>query len=549
MTVRRVSNLRHVLGARATWATLLAWGTVAAGGCSSTARFASVPPITVAGDTLPSPVPRATSFGMAAYQYDLVVRRPAVRALDVSAAPPAQDVNSMDELPASSWYTPRLGYRPVSPTELVRGPEDAGPPQLPITVVQAKVGGGNPGFIVADARGHRYLTKFDPPEFPGVETTTAIIVNRLFWGFGYNVPEDYLLVFERDDLHIDPQGEVTAAGVDSILARVAQPTDGQYRATVSLFIGGIILGAVPDKGRRKDDLNDLIAHENRRVLRAMRVFGAFVNHTDLRIDNSLDTYVGEPGRGYVRHYMLDFGEALGGHASEHGWMWDGFRRYFDFGEAFTRMLTLGLVVEDWENLTYTQWPSVGAFEAELFDPATWKTVSAYEPMLFSQPDDDYWAVKVVGAVTREHLEALVRAAQYPEREAAEYVVETLMERRRKVLEYFLQEVSPIDPVAYEAGELQLRDMYRVLVGPASAPTAYDIRFYDDDGNEVAARRTVEAAGDAFSVPIPERALERGDGYMYVAVRARWGDRAAPRPAQFHLRRTADGTVKLMGVVH
>ncbi len=92
-------------------------------------------------------------------------------------------------------------------------------------------------------------------------------------------------------------------------------------------------------------------------------------------------------------------------------------------------------------------------------------------------------------------------------------------------------------------------MYSVLVGPAGAPTAYDIRFYDDDGNEVAARRTVEAAGDAFSVPIPERALERGDGYMYVAVRARWGDRAAPRPAQFHLRRTADGTVKLVGVVH
>ena len=56
---------------------------------------------------------------------------------------------------------------------------------------------------------------------------------------------------------------------------------------------------------------------------------------------------------------------------------------------------------------------MGAFEAELFDPATWKTASPYEPVLNSQPDDDR-AAKVVGAVTREHIEALVEAAQYPE---------------------------------------------------------------------------------------------------------------------------------------
>ncbi len=458
-------------------------------------------------------------------------------------------MNSIDELPTSSWYTPRLGYRPVSPAELLRGPEDVGPPQLPITVVEAKVGGGNPGFIVADARGQRYLTKFDPPEFPGVETTTALVVNRLFWGFGYNVPEDYLLVFGRDDLHIDPQGEVTAAGVDSILARVAPPTDGQYRATASLFIEGIILGAVPDKGRRKDDLNDLVAHENRRILRAMRVFGAFVNHTDLRIDNSLDAYVGEPGRGYVRHYMLDFGEALGGHAAEHGWMWDGFRRYFDFGEAFTRMLTLGLVVEDWENLTYTPWPSVGAFEAEVFDPANWKTVSAYEPMLFSQPDDDYWAAKVVGAVTREHLEALVRAAQYPEPEAGEYVVETLMERRRKILEYFLRQVSPVDPVSYRGGALQLRDMYRVLAPAADPTSSYDVRFYNDRGHEVADRLELDVLGETFVVSVPTDMFDRGEGYVRIDVRSHWQEHEAPRPAQFHLRRTADGSVRIVGIVH
>lgn len=549
MAPRNMADLSRLPRARAPWTALLAAATLAAGGCSAPARFAAVAPVTVAGDTLPSPVPHGTSFGMAAYQYDLVVRRPAVRALSFSAAAPAHDVNSMDELPASSWYTPRLGYRPISPAELVRGPERVGPPQLPITVVQAKVGGGNPGFIVADARGARYLTKFDPPEFPGVETTTAQVVNRLFWGFGYNVPEDYLLVFSRDDLHVDPEGEVTAARVDSILASVAPPTDGQYRATASLFIDGVILGPVPDRGRRKDDRNDLIAHENRRILRAMRVFGAFVNHTDMRIDNSLDAYVGEPGRGYVRHYLLDFGEALGGHGAEHGWLWDGFRRYFDFGEAFTRLLTLGLVVEDWEHLTFTRWPSVGALEAEVFDPGSWKTVSPYEPMRLSQPDDDYWAAKIVGAVTREHLEAVVRAARYPGPGAAEYVVETLLKRRAKILEYFLCRVSPVEAVSYREGTLELRDMYRVLLPAGDLPVSYDVRFLDDSGHEVAPRRSVAARDDAIAVAIPSETLQRGDGYLRVEVRTHWRDRIAPRPAQFHIRRRPDRTAALVGVIH
>ena len=32
----------------------------------------------------------------------------------------------------------------------------------------------------------------------------------------------------------------------------------------------------------------------------------------------------------------------------------------------------------------------------------------------SQPDDYYWAAKIVGALKREQIEALVREADYPE---------------------------------------------------------------------------------------------------------------------------------------
>ena len=78
----------------------------------------------------------------------------------------------MDEVVRSAWFTPRLGVEEVSVEQMLRGPTSIGPPQLPIVVKKAK-SQGNPGFVVADARGEKYIVKFDPPEFPGIETTTA----------------------------------------------------------------------------------------------------------------------------------------------------------------------------------------------------------------------------------------------------------------------------------------------------------------------------------------------------------------------------------------
>ena len=43
----------------------------------------------------------------------------------------------------------------------------------------------------------------------------------------------------------------------------------------------------------------------------MHVFAAWLNHDDARSINSIDTYVEENGRRYIRHYMQDFGSTLG----------------------------------------------------------------------------------------------------------------------------------------------------------------------------------------------------------------------------------------------
>ena len=74
---------------------------------------------------------------------------------------------------------------------------------------------------------------------------------------------------------------------------------------------GTVVGQFMFTGRRSDDPNDVFPHERRRELRGLRVFSAWLNHDDARAINSIDTYVEEEGRRYIRHYLQDFGSNLG----------------------------------------------------------------------------------------------------------------------------------------------------------------------------------------------------------------------------------------------
>ena len=393
------------------------------------------------------------------------------------------------------------------------------------------------------------MIKFDPPEFPCIETTTALIVNRLFWGFGYNVPEDYLFYFSKDDLKIDNNAELTKEDIQDVLSLVAPPANGLYRSTASLWLSGVFLGPTPDKGVRQDDANDLIPHQERRILRALRVFGAFVNHSDLRIDNTADVYVDEPGNGYVKHYLLDFGEAFGGHGAEHDYLWDGFEHMFSFHNAFENLVTAGLKVADWENLEYLPWKSIGAFEADAFDPKEWKEVYPFEPVRSSQPADNYWAAKILGALNDEHIRTLVHAADYPEPEAEDYMIQTLIKRRNKVVNYFFNQVTPVDVKSFINNELVLKDMEGVLLNDSSWDSNYEIFFKNNNGKNVGKKKIVTAENDIFTIQIPDSLFKKANGYLQISVLKWRENKKSPAAAEFHLRSDENGSPQLVGVVH
>ncbi len=512
-------------------------------------KFALKKPITHLGDTLHVPIPEKTRFSMLKYGVDASVRLPIFNALDTKEIPPSQDVNSLDQLVTSSWYTPRLGFKQISPEGLVNGAFKIGPPQKPLTVIKAKKGGNNPGFIIKDARGYNYLIKFDPPEFPGVETTTALIVNRLFWAFGYNVPEDYLYFFRKTELSIDSSGELSEADVEDVLSKVAIPRNGYFSCTASLFISGKILGGTLDHGVNKSDLNDKIPHENLRILRAMKVFGAFTNHVGMRPDNSLDVYIGEPGKGYVKHYLLDFGEALGGHGAGRQVLWNGFEHYFSFEEMAKNLITFGFWIKPWENTDFTQWKSIGPFEAEAFDPKTWKEITQYQPMQMSLPEDDYWAAKVIGSLSYDHINALVKATQYPEEGATEYMVQTLLKRRQKILDYFLYQVTPVESKGIKDSILEIYDMGRIFKASNCADYSFVVQFFDSNNNEIAPASYPKILNSSFQVKITNSLLKKASDYLIVKVKIQGNNSNLPPAAQFHIRSDPTGIPLLVGVIH
>jgi hypothetical protein len=518
--------------------------------CStSSIRFRYSDPIWKENDTIAIPIPQTTNYKSFDELFSIILRRPVVDALDFSRIKPSQDVNSMDEVPVSSWFNHRLGYKIISPEELLRGPYKYGPPQPPLKITEGKFAGLTPGFIAIDSRGIKYLFKFDPPDFPGIETAAAFIVNRLFWGFGYNVPEDYLYYFSKEQVSVDPEGELTESDVDSILSRVAAPRNGNYRCTASRLIDGVIIGPFSAKGVRKDDPNDYIDHENRRVLRGLRVFGAFTNYTDLRIENTLDVYVGDNGKGYVKHYLLDFGGSLGALSADENKLWEGSNHLFSFKEIAKNLLLAGLSVQEWEELKYTPWSSVGVFESEKYKPSQWKETFPFLPVQLSQAADNYWAAKILGNLTPDHLRALVEAANFPEEEAYEYVLNTLLKRQEKTLEYFLTQVSPLEMVSFSDSKMYLRDMTKVFLKDKFKNNSYKLEYLDAKDNKVAESKTIRNEGNEFQIEIPKAFIDKGDGYLHIEIKTIWDENSASSPVQFHIVTKNNNPPKLVGIVH
>lgn len=395
----------------------------------------------------------------------------------------AGDINSIDEVPDSSWFTNRIGpYQigqpRVTTDAIARGPIAGAPPDPSHWVlIGEKTSGVHPGFRARDARGETWFIELDPKSNPEGATAAVTIATKLFWALGYNQVETFLTTFDPKRATIDPAAKVrrpsgkktafTRDDLDAILETAARNPDGTYRIVAGRLIPGKILGNFLFEGTRSDDPNDIVPHEQRRELRALRVFGAWTNLTDLKAGNTLDALVtrgenGEDGKNRrtsgtstITHYLQDVGSTFG--MCNDGHEWDlSYEYFYDAAKTRRRFFSLGFALSPWQTIPYAEYPSIGKFEGDRFDPRAWRPQTPTTAFLEMRDDDGFWAARRVAAFNEELIRAAVHTGQFSDPAAERYLGDMLIKRQHKIAETYLTAVNPIvDPRLDANGHLTL----------------------------------------------------------------------------------------------
>jgi hypothetical protein len=472
----------------------------------------------------------------------------------------ALNVNSVDEVPDSSWFTNRIGRKEMTLADVVRGPDGTDRVSFEGWQVSGGKGSGlQPGFRMMDREGQLYQIEVDPPSNPELATGAEIIGTAFYHAIGYHVVEVYPAELDRETLVISEQATIRDPlngrrrrmkkyDLDNVFERAARLPNGHYRVLVSRFAPGRPLGNFRYYGTRPDDPNDIVPHEHRRELRGARVFAAWLNHDDSRSINSLDMLETSGSRAWVKHYMFDFGSILGSgtvYAQRHR---PGNEYIFEAAPGWLTLATLGLYVRPWMLIDYPDVPkSIGRLEADAFDPFKWKPEypnSAFDNM---RPDDAFWGARIVSRFTDETIRGVVQKAQYSDPAATEYMTQTLIKRRDKVVAAWLNGVCPVvDPVLNANGTLTFANASEAARA-ATAPESYQLQWFrfDNTTNQRTPAGEPQTAASA-EAKAPSGLLDSGE-FVGVSITARHAQQPGwAKPSVFYFRRGASGWT-LVGV--
>ena len=427
---------------------------------------------------------------------------------------PAVNANTLGDVPDSSWFQNRHGRRRMATEELVRGPNTGNGPSTTERwiVTEGKRDGITPGFRIRDSRGDHYVIKFDPVTNPEMATAAEVISTKFFYAMGYNVPENYLVFFRRDDLRVDhtaeisvglgPKRRMTERDLDQLLARTSMTSDQRYRAVASKIIEGRPIGPFQYFGTRSDDPNDVIAHEHRRELRGLKVFSAWLNHDDSRAVNTQDSVVNEDGRRYIRHYLIDFGSTLGSGSVTAQKPRAGAEYLWEPWTVLRRIVTVGIWDSSWIRVNYPELPSIGRFESRTFEPQNWKP--EYPNVAFDNalPDDSYWAAKIVMAFTDDDIRAVVRTGGLTDSGAERYLIQTLIERRNKIGRYYFDQVLALDGFTVDGNTVRFAHLptQHGFAGQSENYTVSWFRFDNAKNEKTSVGSEITVTDRTFAVP-------------------------------------------------
>lgn len=473
-------------------------------------------------------------------------RRPAGRALNV---------NTLDEVPDSTWFTNRIGRRPMAVEEIFRGPDRF--TRLEIYEWLIVEGKGpdtfQPGFRATDARhpGPVYKLEVDPPDNPEMATGAEVIGTAFYHAFGYNTVETYLVNVDPAKISIAPDATIqdasgkrrfVRADLDAILRLGARNADGRYRMSAQPRLPERI-GRFKYYGTRPDDPNDIYSHEHRRELRANRVFAAWLDHDDSRAENTLDLLVNAGDRKYITHYMYDFDSILGSATRSRHSLRSGHEYFLERKSSLVSLFSLGFYVPWWLRIEYPSHipAAVGRVEGDAFEPEQWKP--EYPNAAFSnmRSDDAFWGARIVSKCSDAAIAAIVDKAAFTDPAAARYLTSVLVKRRDTIATAWLNAVNPLVNFSLTSDGILTFENAAVSAAAATPASTYTLSWsrFDNDADR---HETVgpEMTASNLRARAPD-SLRTGSEFVAVTVRGQHPQHEAwSKPIRAYFRRTTQG---------
>jgi len=547
---------------------LLSLGVTSTAGCApSNVRFPLRAPLLVDTDIAPTTVPCRTeddevvctpepyTSPLAWDAMDKSVFLPLSHTLAVEAHGPATNVNALDEVPDSAWFTNRLGRQRMTHEVLLRGActdeelldaEHAAPGSWLID--KGKTDGSTPGFrVVVDGR--KYLLKVDKV---ALSAAASAIGAAIYHAVGFHTSCEQVLYVDPAIFRLKP-GLMTmdnsgiARPLDDAALRAALRNATRQgnlvRVQASAWLPGKLLGPFKYEGTRGDDPNDAIDHEHRRELRGGRVLASWLNHFDAREQNSMDSWIASnpdapaSSPGYVRHYYLDLSDVFGAE-----WEWDGATRrlgksyLLDWEDMAIDFFTFGLVTRSWDVARRKPgYELFGYFNAENFDPDEWK--NEYPNPAFSNATewDNAWMARILSRFDPEDVRELVALGRFPEERHERYLAEVLEKRLQKILRRYFAVLSPVSDVAvYDGNRVCATDLARRRELEPPGAFHYSARW--THGRRQAAANVRVWHGGRICITLPHVAppgIADDDPKRYVVLRIDNGQSKRPLLVHFY----------------
>jgi len=404
---------------------------------------------------------------------DKTIFRPLARVFAFEVAGESVNVNSLDEVPSSSWFQNRLGRGGLSAVEVELGgcdgdALDANMPDGSWVIDQGKPNGSTPGFRVRVEGKGKFLLKGDDLEQAERSTAAQSIGARFYHAAGFWSPCDSVVYFWPELLTLEPgltstdnsgiSSPFDRKALDAVLAKTAR-RGGLIRMVASRWLPGRAIGPFQYEGTRRGDPNDVVPHEDRRELRGGRLFAAWLNHYDAREQNSMAIWLSsnpkepESSPGHVRHFYIDLSDCFGSR-----WAIDeitqrlGHSYYLDVAHILQDTVTLGAIERPWDRVGISKGGEIfGYFHSRDFDPDVWK--GGYPNPAFARMTerDAAWMARIIASFTREHVDAAIRAGDLTEASHRNFLFEHLWIRRRVILERYFSRLSPVANLHVEGG--------------------------------------------------------------------------------------------------